>query len=356
MQPKPGEGLGSGAKVPLIEKLGLELQKVQSEWSRNGRPTKPPLIRPNVSGLAHLPPVQLEFPCFVNWTLAWVGNRWAKLPLQADGRPASATNPQHMQTLAGALKNTFDSEHRCDGIGVGLLEELGVVGIDLDNCRNPTTGELTPTAQDILGRLPGAYAEVSVSGTGIHILVVGSYAGQRTRPAKKPADGTGIELYPAGRYFTLTGRLVQLPNRPRMRPGHDFSAELQAIYDQYFQAGIEEVRSPSAQPPTRPPRLNQQPRGQESVIDRLLKSKSSFHQETAGYFLYGSGNMNHSQADFRLVLALLHLTDDDPNLTDAIFRMSALYRPEKWNSSRGDSTYGWVTINNALMRRRNGSS
>jgi len=300
-----------------------------------------------------MPSAQLKSICFVNWALSWVGTRWAKIPLQADGMPTDATKPRNMQTLAGALKNALDPEHRCDGIGVALLEELRVVGLDLDNCRNPLTGELTPTAQQILGRLPGAYTETSVSGKGVHILAVATYSGQRNRPAKKPADGTGIELYRAGRYFTLTGHIVQLPNRPRLHPDHDFSAELQGIYDQYLQPGTE-VRRPSAQRPTRPARTSQPPKGLKGYIDRLLKGPTPFQREAAEYFLYGCGDADHSQADFRLVLALLHITGDDALLTDAIFRMSALYRPEKWNSRRGSSTYGWLTIGNALMRRKKG--
>jgi len=260
-----------------------------------------------------------------------------------------------MQTLSSAIRNALDPQHRSDGVGVALFKELGVGGIDLDNCRNPLTGDLTPTAQQILGRLPGAYTEVSVSGKGVHVLAVASYSGQRNRPAKKPADGTGIELYRAGRYFTLTGRVVQLPNQPPLRPDHDFSVELQAIYDQYLQTGTE-VRRPTAEILTLPPRPSQPPQGLNGYIDRLLKGRTPFQREAANYFQYGCGDADHSQADFRLVLALLHVTGDDAQLTDAIFRMSALYRPDKWNSRRGASTYGWVTISNALMRRKNGRS
>lgn len=331
------------------------MQNTQTGRPEEGRRPKPPLIRPNVSGLAHLPSVQLRSTSFVNWTLSWVDNRWAKIPLQADGRPAAANNPHHMQTLSSAIRNAFDPQHRSDGVGIALFKELGVVGIDLDNCRNPLTGELTSTAQQILGRLSGAYTEVSVSGKGVHVLAIASYSGQRSRPAKKPADGTGIELYRAGRYFTLTGQLVQLPSRSRLRPDHDFSTELQAIYDQFLQADTE-VRRPLGESLTPPPRPAQPPQGLERYMDRLLKGRTPFQREAADYFRYGCGDADHSQADFRFVLALLHVTGDDAQLTDALFRMSALYRPDKWNSSRGSSTYGWVTISNALMRRKKGRS
>jgi primase-polymerase (primpol)-like protein len=54
--------------------------------------------------------------------------------------------------------------------GVGFVLGDGVVGIDLDDCRDPVTGEITPEAQEIVRRLH-SYTEVSPSGTGLHIFV-----------------------------------------------------------------------------------------------------------------------------------------------------------------------------------------
>jgi len=54
------------------------------------------------------------------------------------------------------------------------------VGIDLDKCRNPETGELEPEAQEIVRRMD-SYTEVSPSGTGVHIYVIGTKPEGRCR-------------------------------------------------------------------------------------------------------------------------------------------------------------------------------
>ena len=44
------------------------------------------------------------------------------------------------------------------------------VGIDLDDCRNPETGEIAAWAQEIIDRFD-SYTEVSPTGTGVRILI-----------------------------------------------------------------------------------------------------------------------------------------------------------------------------------------
>ena len=63
-----------------------------------------------------------------------------------------------------------------------------------------------------------------------------------------------------------------------------------------------------------------------------------------------SGNISrypsHSNADFAFVKLLTFWTQDKEQI-DSIFRTSGLMR-EKWDKHIGDSTYGEITINNAL--------
>lgn len=119
---------------------------------------------------------------------------WAKMPVQADGSPASSTNP--------ATWTTFDEA--ADTFILGGFQGLGFVlgtdihGIDLDDCRDPATGELSELAQEVLQRVDG-YAEVSPSGTGIKVFTRSNLDGSRTKKE------LGIELYREGRYFTVTG-------------------------------------------------------------------------------------------------------------------------------------------------------
>jgi primase-polymerase (primpol)-like protein len=63
------------------------------------------------------------------------------------------------------------------GVGVVFHATLNMfAGVDLDVCRNPTTGVLVPWAQSIV-RAFDSYTEVSPSGTGVKILVRGKPRG-----------------------------------------------------------------------------------------------------------------------------------------------------------------------------------
>jgi putative DNA primase/helicase len=84
--------------------------------------------------------------------------------------------------------------------GVGFVFSSGdpFAGVDLDDCRNAETGELEEWAEKIIGAL-GGYAEVSQSGTGVHIIVKGK------APNKKRGK---VEAYSSERFFAMTGRVL----------------------------------------------------------------------------------------------------------------------------------------------------
>lgn len=79
---------------------------------------------------------------------------------------------------------------------------LGYTGhfcIDLDNCIDRSEN-LSPTAIEIIRQFPGAYTEVSSSGTGIHIIGRGEVTHERCRN-----DDLKVEFYTQKRYIILTG-------------------------------------------------------------------------------------------------------------------------------------------------------
>lgn len=130
---------------------------------------------------------------------------WTKVPINArTGAKASATDPQTWAPFATAL-----ARYRRDGLsGVGFVvtRDDPYTGIDLDKCRDPGTGALAPWAAAIVADLD-SHAEVSPSGTGVRVWIVGSLAGLLP-------DGRGgrrrgpIELYSHDRYFAVTGHLL----------------------------------------------------------------------------------------------------------------------------------------------------
>src|SRR5919106_2134096 len=133
-------------------------------------------------------------------------NGWDKPPLNPKtGQMASSTNPETWATYDQAV--AYMSRESMDGIGFSLLGLENIVVHDLDGCRNPVTGEITPQAMNIV-RLVGSYWEVSPSGTGIRGICWGKKTGSRVEASKGgPIDGAQSDGS-QGRYITLTGHTL----------------------------------------------------------------------------------------------------------------------------------------------------
>lgn len=113
-----------------------------------------------------------------------------------DGKPATSTDPQTWTDWPTARDSRIG-----DGPGFVLDGSDGVVCIDLDDCLSDA-GRLLPWAAPVLAQLPATYMEVSPSGRGLHVWGTGEL--ERGRVLK--VDGGRLELYPSGRYMTVTGR------------------------------------------------------------------------------------------------------------------------------------------------------
>jgi len=156
-------------------------------------------------------PMELKrIPRWVLWKFVEVGDegRVAKLPMQIGGKPASSSNPQTWKdfiTIQDAYQNG-----NYDGIGF-VFDGSDIMGIDIDDCRSPD-GTLSDFAKEILENVEG-YAEVSPSGTGLKIFT-------RAEIDKAHVDHSiGLEIYNKGRYFTVTGHVLDstrnIPNAPQ---------------------------------------------------------------------------------------------------------------------------------------------
>lgn len=90
-----------------------------------------------------------------------------------------------------------------DGIGFVLCSADPFTGIDLDHCVNISTGGawIAKWARQIVEEF-ASYAEVTPSGTGLHIIVKGELPG---RGGKRGS----IEMYDMKRFFTVTGRVLR---------------------------------------------------------------------------------------------------------------------------------------------------
>ena len=134
---------------------------------------------------------------------------FAKVPFQVSGKAASVNKPESWSTFDDCFDELVANDF--DGLGFVLEGSDGIVGIDLDDCVRED-GTLSDMAQELLARVKG-YAELSPSGTGIKIFTRAELNRQYVDNSK------GIEIYPEGRYFTVTGHVwnghKDLPAEPQ---------------------------------------------------------------------------------------------------------------------------------------------
>jgi putative DNA primase/helicase len=146
-------------------------------------------------------PYQLtERPQWVCWRLEMRDGKPTKVPYTpGTERRASSTELMTWSTFEQALAAYEVGEPPYDGIGFVFCNADPFVGIDLDDCCDPESGEVAPWAQHIIDRVQEGYVEISPSGEGVHIIVEGSVRDGGMRKGK-------VEMYGRGRFFTITGR------------------------------------------------------------------------------------------------------------------------------------------------------
>lgn len=260
---------------------------------------------------------------WVVWRLDTRGGKVTKVPYQPTGQRADTTNPETWVTFATARQAAATGAW--DGIGFVFAEGDPYAGVDLDKCVNPTTGEVELWAAEIVGRL-ASYAEISPSGTGVKVFVRGVLpAGARRRGQ--------IEMYDAGRYFTVTGRLLN--GAPTSI--EDRAAELAALHGEL------------CSPPARPAAAAAATPIDVDDVDLVEKALRAANGADFGRLWGGdwSGYGSQSEADLALAAHLSFWTGGDPARVDRLFRQSRLWRP-KWDERRGDDTYGGLTIAKAI--------
>lgn len=145
--------------------------------------------------LERVPEELRERPQWVAWCWEERDGRRTKVPYDpVTGRRASTTDLltwRPFETVMGALESGG-----YDGAGFVFSSGDPYAGVDLDGCRDTETGEVEHWAREVVGSLDG-YAEVSPSGSGVHVIVRGEAPNKRRG---------AVEAYSTKRFFTVTGR------------------------------------------------------------------------------------------------------------------------------------------------------
>jgi putative DNA primase/helicase len=133
---------------------------------------------------------------WIVWRYELRNGKWTKVPYNArNAGPASSTDLETWVYFGDAAQGFENGGWH----GLGFVFSSGdpYAGVDLDDVRDPETGEIEERAQRVINAFDGSYMEVSPSGTGVHIILRG-----KVREALKK---DWIETYSQERYFTVTG-------------------------------------------------------------------------------------------------------------------------------------------------------
>lgn len=264
-----------------------------------------------VTRIENIPKELWDLPQWVCWTGA---DKVPKNPYT--GGNAKANDSSTWSTLKEAVEAC--EKYHFDGVGFEFAN--GYFGVDLDHCLDNVDfcDEFVETLQ--------SYAEISKSGTGIHILCKG------TLPDGARRKGN-VEMYSSGRYFICTGNLYN----QKYSQIKDCTESIKILHNKYL---------PSDTPKAVARQFVAIDMDDHEVIDKARNCKSGYL-----FNILYSGNWqgvysSQSEADLALCNQLAFWTQKNQTQMDRIFRSSGLMRP-KWDERRGSSTYGNITIGKA---------
>jgi len=174
------------------------------------RPTLVPPVkkypRPNPALLTNVPEELRKTP---QWD-CWKYIKGAKVPInpltgrvyKRDDGETTPSDDMGVGTFEQAVAR-FKEDKTLTGIGFRFKSTDPYTGIDLDDVRDPATGNLAEWVHETFADWPETYCEASPSGTGVHFI------GRAKIPrAVTKKEGHGVEMYFDGRYFAVTGVLA----------------------------------------------------------------------------------------------------------------------------------------------------
>ena len=248
---------------------------------------------------------------WVLWEGVKRGDRWTKIPFSVNGKKASSIDSSTWSNFENVADCYFDG--KSDGIGFVFAESGGLVGIDFDDCISDEE-ILEPNASAIVCAL-NSYTEYSVSGKGLHVIVRANMT-KGIRTGKRSMIDIPVEVYPHGKYFTMTGKIYAAERR---------ISERQNIVDYLCS-----IIAPAQEKTASPSRRKQAYIDNDELIKRALSARNGakFKRLWNGDTSMHGGD--DSRADAALLKMLLFWTNNDAERAECLFRKSGLYREDKW--------------------------
>lgn len=269
---------------------------------------------------------------FCVWKMEKRSGRPTKVPYNPKtGNMAKTNDPSTFADFNTAMKAYAIGGW--NGIGYRVSEGIGA--IDIDHCIRED-GSLNDVAASILGIFSTAYFEKSPSGTGLRgfFKLSPDFAYDKTVYYINNRKH-GLEVYLPGttnRFVTVTGDMF------RGGTVTQDDKALQTALDTFMKRSTR-VSSKTVEPCSY--------LDDDGVIAHASASESGDKFKALYAGNWEEGYDSQSDADMALVSILAFWCGNVEEQIDRIFRTSGLMR-DKWDRHTGDSTYGQITIRNAV--------
>lgn len=263
------------------------------------------------------------------WVLHRHANGKGKIPTTTTGINAGCSPEHSLEWVTYERARAAVDQVKADG--VSLIIRPGYFFIDIDH-RSPDD----PVATDIMARV-GSYAELSLSGNGIHIygLCDPAQFPTRIKNGKKCLDDKkyyvkhgDIEVYIGGltnKAAAFTGEAIQGGELTESTEG------LMVVLDKYMQRNSTPTQGNAADVPALV--LSNQEDIEDAATDIICELGKQANGEKFKR-LFNVGDIgdygSQSEADVALCALIAYRTGANYDLIDHIFRESALYR-SKWD-------------------------
>lgn len=280
----------------------------------------------------NIPDVLKQTASFCVWKLEKRSGRPTKVPYNPrTGAMARTNDPSTFADFNTAMKSYAIGGW--DGIGYRVSEGIGA--IDIDHCIRED-GSLNDVAASILGIFSTAYFERSPSGTGLRgfFKLSPDFAYDKTVYYINNRKH-GLEVYLPGvtnRFVTVTGDMFRNGAVTRNDDA------LRTLLDTFMKRSTR-VSSKTVEPVSY--------LDDDGVIAHASASESGDKFKALYEGNWEEGYDSQSDADMALVSILAFWCGNVEEQIDRIFRTSGLMR-DKWDRMTGDSTYGQITIRNAV--------
>ncbi len=305
----------------------------------DGPPRDARLASPPFGGIAEL----AQYQQFVTWrSEARPGSaKPAKVPYDPKtGQRASVSDPTTWGSYAQVRLACLQHGH--DGVGFVLTEGDPFWGGDIDHCRDPETGQITPEAEAAV-LLCDTYTEVSPSGTGLRVI------GRGVLPPGPRKNG-GFERYDDKRFVTITSN--HLPGTPTNIA--DCSNRMAAIHSAFTAFGEQAKRQSNRRYTAADLENADSPAPAVDIADddlpqRMFASRSGNEIKALWRGNWQEKYGSQNEADLAMCSHLAFWTGRNPARMDGLMRESGLMRA-KWDESHyaDGSTYGEATIAKAM--------